>query len=50
MDLADAFELTQEPRRVGVDPVDLGGFVGDPDLDQLVELLVDASLEERDKG
>ena len=46
MDLADALEPAQELRGVGIDPDDLGGFVGHADLDQLVELLVDAALEQ----
>ena len=35
---------------VGVDPHDLGGLVGDRDIDELVQLLVDAALEQRDQG
>ena len=49
MDLADALEPAQELRRVGIDPDHLGGLVGDADLDQLVELLVDAALEQIDQ-
>ncbi len=49
MDLTDPLEPAQQPRRVGVDPIDLGGLVGDRDLDQLVELLVDAALEKREQ-
>ena len=49
MDLADALEPAQQPRRVGVDPDHLGGLVGDRDLDQLVELLVDATLQKGDQ-
>ncbi len=49
MDLADAFEPAQQPRRVGIDPDHFGGLVGHADLDQLVELLVDAALEQIDQ-
>jgi hypothetical protein len=45
MDLTDPLEPAQEPRRVGVDPINLGGLVGDSDLDKLIELLVDAALQ-----
>ena len=46
MDLAHALEPAQELGRVGIDPDDLGGLVGNADLDQLVELLVDAAFEQ----
>ena len=49
MDLADALEPAQELRRVGVDPDHFGGLVGDADLDQLVQLLVDAAFEQIDQ-
>ena len=49
MDLADALEPAQQLGRVGIDPDDLGGLVGDGDLDQLVELLIDAALQQRDQ-
>ena len=49
MDLADPLELAQQPRGVGVDPHHLGGLVGDRDLDELVQLLVDAALEQGDQ-
>ena len=49
MDLADALEPAQEPGSVGIDPEHFGGLVGDGDLDQLVELLVDAAFEQFDQ-
>ncbi len=49
MDLADALEPAQELCRVGVDPDHLGGLVGDADLDQLVQLLIDAAFEQVDQ-
>ena len=49
MDLADALEPAQELGGVGIDPDDLGGLVGHADFDQLVELLVDAALEQIDQ-
>ena len=45
MDLADTFEPAQELRRVSIDPDHFGSLVGNGDLDQLVELLVDAAFE-----
>ena len=35
--------------RVGIDPDHFGGLVGDADLDQLVQLLVDAALQQIDQ-
>ena len=49
VDLADALEPAQQLCGVGVDPDHLGGLVGHADLDQLVELLVDAAFEEIDQ-
>ena len=49
MDLADALEPAQELCRVGVDPDHFGGLVGDADLDQFVQLLIDAALEQIDQ-
>ena len=49
VNLANPLESAQERRGVGIDPDDLGGFVGNGDLDQLVELLVDAALEQVDQ-
>jgi hypothetical protein len=46
MNLTDALEPAQEPRRVGIDSDDLGCLVGEAHLDQLVQLLVDAASEE----
>src|SRR5262245_8395341 len=46
MDLAYALEPAQELGRVGVDPDDLGGLVGEADIDQPVQLLVDPASEE----
>src|SRR5262245_30257103 len=46
MDLAYALEPTQELGRVGVDPDDLGGLVGETDIDQPVQLLIDAASEQ----
>ena len=46
MDLADLLEPAQKLRRIGIDPDDLSGLVGDGDLDELVQLLVDAALQQ----
>src|SRR4029453_946972 len=46
MDLAYAREPAKERGRVGVDPDDLGGLVGKADIDQPVQLLVDAAPEQ----
>src|SRR5262245_58334686 len=46
MNLADGIEPAQQPCGISVDPYHLGSLVGDGDLDQLVQLLVDAALEQ----
>ena len=47
--MAEALEPTQELRRVRVDPHHFSGLVGDGHLNQLVQLLVDAALEQLDQ-
>ena len=49
VNLANPLEPAQERRGVGIDPDDLGGLVGNGDLDQLVELLVNSALEQVDQ-
>ena len=49
MGLADLLEPGEQPCRIGIDSIDLGGLVGNRNLDQLVQLLVDAALEQRDQ-
>src|SRR3990172_2931470 len=49
MDLAYPLEPAQELGGVGIDPDHFGDLVGDTDLDQLVELLIDTPLEEIDQ-
>ena len=49
MNLTDPLKPAQQPRGIGIDPDDLGGLVGDRDLDQLVQLLVDAALEQSEQ-
>ena len=49
MDLADLLKPREKVGRVGVDPQHLGALVSDGDLDQLVELLVDAALQQFDQ-
>ena len=46
MDLADVLEPRKKTRCIGVDPQNFGGLVGDRDLDEPVELLVEAALHQ----
>ena len=49
MHLADLLEPAQQSRGIGIDPVHLRGLVGHGNLDQLVQLLIDAAFQQFDQ-
>ena len=49
MDLTDALQPAQELGCVRIDPQHLGSLVGDGDLNEFVEFLVEAALQQSDQ-